>query len=166
MRRNTEKEIAQRLKQWSKLRSRKGRIEAERDQKIAPIRARFEQRCAPYNSAATQKLEPIAQQMAQLESEITSIFLKAVAEPSNTSFRHVDTATAVAEVITTSQRELDPETFFNNVPPSERTAAFWSCLKTLIGEAEKFLGKIRLNQLAHAQQRHKVSITAKTPTNS
>ncbi|HEV7377760.1 MAG TPA: hypothetical protein VGN95_23795, partial [Pyrinomonadaceae bacterium] len=141
-------------------------IEAERDQKIAPIRTRFEQRCAPYISAANKKLEPLAQAMAGLEGEITELYLKEVADSNNTCFRHIDAATAVAEVVTRTERELDAKTFFESVPPSKRDSAFWSCLKTLIGQAEKFLGATRLNELVHAKTRHTVSITAKTPTNS
>jgi hypothetical protein len=160
MRRKTEKEIARRLKQWSKLRAEKGRIEAGRDHKLTPIKTRFEQRCAPIISATNEKLEPVARQMAELEKEISDAFLTAIEEGS-TSFRNIDTATAVAEVVTRTERELDAKTFFENVPASQRSLAFWSCLKTLIGQAEKFLGKIRLDELAHAKQRHTVSIKAK-----
>jgi hypothetical protein len=161
MRRNTEKKIAKGLKQWAQLRSKKERIEADRDQKLEPIRTRFEQRCAPINSAANEELEPIALQMAQLEQQISVAFLHEIEELGNTNFRYVDTATAVAEVVARTERELDAKTFFESVPPQKRNEAFWSCLKTLIGKAEKFLGAIRLNELAHAQERLTVSIKAK-----
>ena len=161
MRRNTEKKIAKGLKQWAQLRSKKERIEAERDQKLTPIKAQFERRCAPINSAANKKLEPLAQQMAEIEREITNAFLTEIEELGNTNFRHVDTATAVAEVVARTERELDAQTFFESVPPSKRNDAFWSCLKTLIGKAEKFLGAARLDELAHAKERLSVSIKAK-----
>jgi hypothetical protein len=99
--------------------------------------------------------------MAELEQEITRRFLNEISDTNSSSFTRVDTATAVAEVITRTERELDAKTFFDNVPPSQRNSAFWSCLKTLIGQAEKFLGATRLNQLAHAKHRHSVSIRVK-----
>lgn len=161
MRQGTEKEIARRLKAWANLRERKGRIEAERDERLEPLRQKFEQRCAPIVSAASEKLEPLQQQMAELEREITDVFIKAISEPNKISFRRIDTATAIAEVITRQERELDPKVFFDSVPPSKRDSAFWSCLKTLIGAAEKFLGRTRLDEICHTKQRHTVQVRAK-----
>jgi hypothetical protein len=161
MRRSTEKQIAGALKQWSKLRARKERIEAERDQTINPIRTRFEQRCAPIHLRAQAKLDPVEQQMKQFEDEITSLMSAGISEDGQIAFTRVDTATAVAEVVTRTEREIDAKTFFENVPVSQRSTAFWSCLKTLIGKAEKFLGADRVNELAHAKRNHIISIQAK-----
>src|ERR1051325_1615478 len=98
MSRATEQKIAAALKQWSKLRSRKERIEAERDQSIAPIRARFEQRCAPFNQKAQEKLTPIQQQLTALEEEITAAIKASISADGDIKFSRVACATAVAEV--------------------------------------------------------------------
>jgi hypothetical protein len=154
----TQKRIAGFLQRWSKLRAKAGRIEAERDQKIEPIKTRFEQRCAPILSAANVKLEPIAEEMRKLEKEIENEFLNNVPEGESFKFTRVDTASAVAEVITRTEREIDAKTFFENVPADQRNSVFYSCLKTLIGKAEKFLGADRANQIAHAKRNHRVEI--------
>ena len=155
----TQTRIASLLKRWSKLRGRAERINAERDQKLKPILARFELRCAPINSAAEEQLSPIAQEMSKLEKEIEDVFLNIVREGDSFKFTRVDIATAVAEVVTRTEREIDAKTFFDNVPPSKRNSAFYSCFKTLIGKAEKFLGADRLNQLAHGKRNHAVKIS-------
>jgi len=67
----------------------------------------------------------------------------------------VSIATAIVEVATRTEREIDTKTFFNAVPESQRSAAFWSCFKTLVGKAEMFLGT-RVNELAHAKRNHTV----------
>jgi hypothetical protein len=150
--------IAGLLKQWSKLRGRAERINAERDQKLQPIKTRFEQRCAPIHAAANEKLEPINEEMSRIEKEVEDVFLTVVRDGDNFKFTRVPEATAVAEVITRTEREIDAEAFFNAVPPAQRTKAFYSCFKTLIGKAEKFLGADRVNLLAHAKRNHTVQI--------
>lgn len=161
MRRATEREIARLLKQWSGLRAKQVRIEAERDQSIEPIKRRFEQRCVPIHAKANAKLEPILQQVQVLESQITEAMKAGISEEGQIAFTRIDTATAVAEVVPRTERELDAKTFFDAVPAAQRTGPFYSCLKTLIGKAEKFLGADRVNALAHAKRTYQVSIKAK-----
>lgn len=158
VRRTEQKRIAAALKQWSVLRAKKGRIEAERDQAIEPHRMRFEQKCAPHIDRANQKLAPVEQQIQGLEDEIAALFMAALQAGSPVEFTRIDVTTAVAEVITRTEREIDARTFFEGVPPSRRNSAFWCCLKTLIGKAEKFLGADRLNELAHTKRTHQISI--------
>ena len=155
----TQKSIAGALKRWSKLRQTKARIEAERERTIAPIKERFEQRCAPANLKAAEKLQPVEAELRALEAEITKAFEAGIDEKGGIKISQVSTATAIAEVRTSTERELDPQLFLNEVPPSRRDAAFYSCLKTLIGKAERFLGATRLNELAHAKRRHTVTIS-------
>jgi CRISPR/Cas system-associated protein Csm6 len=157
MGRKTEKEIAQKLKRWSQLQARAGRIVAEREQSLEPIRTRFEQRCAPINQRAQARLDPIQQEISTLEAEITALMEAGISASGDIRFTRVAEATAVAEVITHTQREIDAKTFFESVPAAERTKEFWSCLKTLVIKAEKFLGE-RVNTLAHAKRTHRISI--------
>ena len=154
----TQSGIAKALKRWSSLRAKKARIEAERDEAIAPHRAKFEQRCAPINARAQERLTPVEEQLRALEAEITLAFMVGVSENGDVKITRVNTAAAYAEVLTRQERELDPQLLFESVPASQRGAAFWSCLKTMIGKAEKFLGADRLNTLAHAKRTHTVSI--------
>jgi len=151
--------IAGLLKQWSKLRGRAERINSEREQKLKPIIARFEDKCAPINVAAEEKLSPIKREMTQLEKKIEDVFLNLVRDGESFAFTRIDTATAVAEVITQTQREIDLKKFFESVPPSKRNAAFYACLKTLIGKAVALLGEKRVNELTHAKRNYQVTIT-------
>ncbi len=156
----TQTKIASLLKQWSKLRGRAARINAERDQKLKPIKVRFEQRCAPINLAADEKLQPLNLQLKELEGEITNVFLNEVKDgKGNFAFTRIAEACAVAEVISKPEREIDSKEFFDSIPPAKRDAAFWSCVKTLIGQAEKFLGKDRVKLLAHTKLKHTVTIS-------
>ena len=154
----TQKGIAKALKRWATLRAKRAGIEAERERAIEPHRARFERRCAPIVARAAERLRPVEEELGALEKEITLAFLSALDERGNLKFTHVACATAVAEAITREERELDPQLFFNSVPPDQRNSAFYSCFKTLIGRAEEFLGRKRLNELAHAKRTHRVSI--------
>jgi len=154
----TQQGIAKALKRWASLRAKKARIEAERDRKIAPKKARFEQSCAPIFAAANAELAPIEEQLNEVEAAITRAFIAGVDERGSIRFSRVDTACAVAEAVPHTVRELDAKVFFDAVPPHERTSVFWSCLKTLVGNAERFLGAKRLNELAHARRTYRVSI--------
>jgi hypothetical protein len=159
VKRTTEKQIVILLKRWSSLRGKKERIEAERDQAIQPIRARFEQRCAPILDKAQVKLDPLLQEISDLQRQIEQKMLEGFNED-GLKVRRIDAATCFVEVVTKSQREIDPKEFFEAIPQFERGQAFWACLKILIGNAEKFLGN-RINELAHARQSHSVSILHK-----
>jgi len=154
----TQKSIATALLQWSKLQAKRERIEAERDQIIAPIRTRFEQRCAPIHNRANLKLEPLQQQISQLETDITAAMMAGISENGDIKINRVSIATSIVEVATRSEREIDAKAFFDAVPESQRSAAFWSCFKTLVAKAEKFLGS-RINDLAHAKRSHKVQFS-------
>jgi hypothetical protein len=154
----TQSGIAKALKRWASLREKKARIEAERDRKIAPKRARFEQACAPIFEKANADLKPVEEQLNAIEQEITRAFMAGVDERGDVKINRVATATAIAEVVTREEREIDPRRFFESVPAAQRNEAFWSCLKTLVGRAEKFLGAQRLKEFAHAKRTHRVSI--------
>ena len=159
----TQRGITKALARWQKLRRRKGAIEAERDATLEPIRQRFEQRCAPVLARAQAKLDPVERELAEVEDAIVTAFMGAVDKRGHFRFTRVANAAAVAEVITRQERELDPKVFFESIPESQRTAAFWSCLRTLIGKAERFLGSDRVNQLAHARQTHQIKIAEVSP---
>lgn len=151
----TQRGIAKALRQWKKLRDERGRIEARRDQQLAEIRTRFEQRCAPIHNAAAEELAPVQSQIAALEEQITAAMMAGILQNGDVRITRVPIATAVVEVVTTCEREIDTRKFFEAVPPSERGDAFWSCLKTYVGKAERLLGS-RVNDLAHAKRRHSV----------
>lgn len=99
--------------------------------------------------------------MSELEAAITAAMKAGIKEDGHVAFTRIDCATAVAEVITRTEREIDAKAFFDAVPPSERGAAFYACVKTLVGKAEQLLGAERLKMLAHARHNYSISITAK-----
>lgn len=71
----------------------------------------------PFFEAANEKLAPVEQQMKELEAEITSMMEAGIQADGTIEFTRIDIATAVAEVITRKERELDAKTFFDSVPP-------------------------------------------------
>ena len=153
----TQRSITKALRRWKKLREERARIEAGRDQQLATLRTRFEQRCAPILASAAEELAPIQSEITTLEEQITAAMKAGILQNGDVKINRVSIATAVVEVVTTSEREIDTRKFFDAVPPSERGDAFWSCLKTYVGKAEKFLGE-RVNEFAHAKRRHSVVI--------
>jgi hypothetical protein len=153
----TQSSVARALKRWASLRAKKERIEAEREQKLAPIKARFERSCAPILARTQRNLAPVEAEIATLEAEMGAAMLAGIEKKGGIRVTRISTATAIIEVVTKSEREIDTQAFFNAIPPAQRNAAFWSCLKTLVGKAEKFLGA-RINEFAHAKQSHRVEI--------
>lgn len=159
----TQRGITKALARWKKLRQKKGAIEAERDATLEPIRQRFEQRCAPVYARAQHKLDPVEQELQELEDAIVIAFEGAVDKRGKFRFTRVANASVVAEVATRHERELDPKTFFDSVPESQRTSVFWSCLRTLVGKADRFLGADRVSQLARVRSTHQIKIAEVTP---
>ena len=153
-----EKSIAGALKRWATLRRKKARIEDEREALIAPFRQRFEQRCAPFHLKAGEALQPVEAELRELEAEITRAFEAGIDKKGGVKISQVCIATAVAEIRTHTERELDPRLLLEEVPSSRRDDTFYACFKTLIGKVEKYLGSNRLNELATAKRRHTVSI--------
>jgi hypothetical protein len=154
----TQKGIARALRRWATLRAERERIEAERDQTIEPIRARFERQIAPAVARAEEQLTPLRDELSKLEKEITEA-MKANIVGGEVRLPRVSTSVAVAEVVTRSEREIDAREFFESVPVAKRGDAFYSCLKIQIGKAEKFLGE-RITDLAHFKRTHTITVRA------
>lgn len=158
MNRTKQKEVEQLLAQWYERQSAHARITAKRDRAMLPMREAFDASAKPITEQAAAKLRPIEEQINALEKEIKAAML-AEAE-ANGSVSRISIGSAVTEVTTTSRREINPQTFYNNVPEDEQGHAFWSCFSVLIGRAEKFLGKT-IDSIATLKSTHNVSIRAK-----
>lgn len=156
----TQKSITKALRLWAKLRGQRAEVEAERDQLLAPIRARFEQDSAPILQRFDPQISTLSSQISELEAGITKAMLAGTDERGEVKITRVDVACAVVEIVTRPEREIDTKAFFEAVPPHERGDVFWMCLKTLVGKAEKFLGD-RVNEYCHAKYRHTVSLREK-----
>jgi hypothetical protein len=59
-----------------------------------------------------------------------------------------------------SAREVEARTFYDSTPPAKRQMV-WSCLKVLIGQAEKLVGKEALDKLAKVKTTWSVQIRRK-----
>lgn len=158
MNRTKQKEVEQLLAQWYERQSVHARITAKRDRAMLPLREAFDASAKPITEQAAAKLRPIEEEINALEKQIKSAML-AEAE-ANGSVSRISTSTAVAEISTTSRREINPQTFFNNIPEDEHGHAFWSCFSVLIGCAEKFLGS-GIDRIASLKHTRNVSIRAK-----
>ena len=146
------------LEKWAKLRRRKGRIEAERDQAIASFKARFERQCAPFVEQAAERLTPVEDELAQLESAIQEALLGAKDRKGAFCFPHVTTGVAAATIATRTEREIDPHEFFKAFTLPERNTQFWRCFKVLVGKAEKLLSGAGLDAISRPRQTHTVQI--------
>ncbi len=158
MNRTKQKEVEQLLAEWSERQAAYKRVTAKRDRMLQPLREVFDASANPINEHAAAKLRPLEEEINALEKQIKSAML-AEAE-ANGSVSRISSSTAVAEISTTSRREINPQTFFNNIPVDEHGHAFWSCFSVLIGRAEKFLGS-GIDRIASLKHTHNVSIRAK-----
>lgn len=158
MNRTKQKEVEQLLAEWSERQAAHKRITAKRDRLLQPLREQFDASANPINEQAAAKLRPIEEEINALEKQIKAAMLAEA--DANGSVSRLSTATAEALVTTTSRREINPQTFFNNIPEDEHGHAFWSCFSVLIGRAEKFLGD-GLGAIASLKHTHNVSIRAK-----
>jgi len=153
--------IARKLKQWARLAQRQKQIESERDLKLQPLKNAFEDSCAPIVAAADAKLSVLQAELATLATQIEND-LKAGAKPDGTAeLFQVEIDKAVATLNLKPTREISAQKFFKSFPASQRNAAFWSCLKVLLGESTKLIGAQRVEQLAEKTYSPTVQISLK-----
>lgn len=154
----TKADITAALTRWASLRRKKGRIETAQAKELSPLREAYEQQIAPILTTYAAKLSPVEEELRQLEGAIRATVLGATDKAGAHKFPRVASDSAVAELSTSSRRELDPQLFFDLFTPEQRDGRFWGCLSVLIGKAEKLLGGARLDEHATTKQTHSVTI--------
>lgn len=153
MSRVSRKSIIEAIDEWAELHERKREIEAIRDEQLAPVRARFEKRCAPIVAAAAEELLPIQSRVNEIELLVGEFLLSDLETDGTVRLRKLTGASANAEVLTASQREIEPSKFFAAI--TDRTDRFWKCVKVLVGNAEKAYGD-KINDFAKLKVSHRV----------
>jgi hypothetical protein len=116
-----------------------------------------------------QKAETIALAEVSVEIETTKSIALLVAQRNKAEGQELrtndagrPTVRAIASVdAKPGDRAIEPEKFYSSVGSAERGSSFWGCFKVLISNAEKFLGKEKVDQLAKKPKSYSVSIALK-----
>lgn len=158
----SKKTIEPLLDEWARLAAKRAKLEHAHEIEVAPLRERYERQCASIDKAAQEKLRPVQERMAELGAEISKQLLAGVDENGTIALAQVATETAIAEVKTVNgARDIDPERFFDQVPPAKRDKRFWECVKIQVGKAEKLLGDV-INVFSQKPTTAKVEIKLKS----
>ncbi len=154
------------------------------EKKAAPIIAEAKSRCesiqkrmavlrrdieAQLMAGVDQQAETVALAEVSVEIETTKSVAAVVAKANNAEGQSPRTSEggtpmlrAIASVAAKpGDRVIEAEKFYGTVSDAERTGTFWGCLRVLISNAEKFLGKERVDQLATKPKSYFVSIALK-----
>jgi hypothetical protein len=146
------------LTRWASLRRKKGRLEGAQAKELTPLREAYESASAPILAKHAPGLTAVEEEVSQCEAAIRDAVLNAKGKDGSHKFPRLTSGKVVAELHTSSRRELSPQTFFELVPQAERESKFWGCLSVLIGKAEKLLGAARLDEHAKPKVTHSVTV--------
>ncbi|HEX8500776.1 MAG TPA: hypothetical protein VF659_09305 [Pyrinomonadaceae bacterium] len=146
------------LTRWASLRRKRARIEAAQAKELIPLRDAFERQSAPVLAKYAPQLSAADGDIRQLEDAIRAAVLGATDKNGAHRFTRVASDSAVAELSTSSRRELDPRLFYDLFSPAQRDGCFWGCFNVLVGKAEKLLGAARLDEHATTRLTHGVTI--------
>lgn len=150
-----------------------GLIVEEANRRLAAINRRCatlrEQISGMLMAGVDEKAETVALAEVAIELETTKAIAGRVAALNKvdaTSVRTNDDGKPILRAIASvdakpGNREIDPQKFFESVKESERTGPFWSCIKVLISNAEKFLGQVKVDELAKKPKTYSVSFSLK-----
>lgn len=155
------REAAQLLAECGDIGQQLAAFEREREAQIAPHRQRYEKRIAPINATFDAQTAELRQQQAQAQARLEKLLLSALGDDDAPLIPQLTGELATARVETTTRREVDALAFYNAVPQSERTPAFWGCLTVAIGQADKFWGKLKVDALATLKRTHRVVVSLK-----
>ena len=141
------------IDEWAELRARKAEIEAAREEQLAPFRKRFDKQAVPIIEAANEELLPIYERQAEIEKLASEFLLSDLGNDGSVKLRKLSGAQVHAEVLTASQREIEPSKFFTAI--TDRTDRFWGCVKVAVQKAEKAYGD-KINEFAKLKVNHRV----------
>lgn len=153
----SKKKISELLAQWKEAKESLAKSEAWRDGLIAPVKEQFDLAVAPFIQAADEQMKPVLAELKKIEAEITEQLELGINEDGSCQLPQVAIEGALAEVATSTQREIEPERFFAEVPDGSRDAGFWGCVKILIQKVEKKFGD-KVDSWSHKKVTHRVNI--------
>lgn len=153
--------ITEALETWAKAKAKALRAEAKRDADIAPHEQRYLKTIAPIEQAAKDALAPLEKTMREAASVIEREMRLGINGDGTIAVPQVATEKAFAKINTKDgDRLVDAQKFFDEFHPSSRNATFWSCVKILVGKAEKAYGDI-VNRVSKPEVKHLVEIALK-----
>lgn len=159
---STKAQLTQKLLDWEKLKKQRDRIDAEADGQLDDLLVTFERKAEPINVERDRKLQPVLERLEELETAIRAEMLRNVKSDGSFGIPQLETEHALAQVLTSSKREIDAGAFIRATPPRQRNdSAFFDCLTVQIGKAEKFLDQPTMKRLARPKLSHNVAITLK-----
>jgi hypothetical protein len=150
------------LAEYEKLALREHKIELQRLSDVFEQQRKFDKACAPINSAALEKLDPLRADMRVLAAQIERELNAGISKDGKTaSVLLVETSKAIAELKDNGHRKIEPSAFFEEVPPGRRTLEFWGCVDVRIGKTEKFLSEEAMKRLAEHEPNWKATTRLK-----
>lgn len=162
MAKSSKKQIAALLEEAHSLVNRIRSIEAERDEQIAPYKAKYERAIKGVMDDAIKQTQPLNTRLSEIQGLIETSLRSGIGEDGSISIAQVVSDSGAEVLVTTQQqREIEPSAFFEAVAPNERGPKFYECLKVLIGKAEKFLPEARLQAIATVKRNFAVKFNYK-----
>jgi hypothetical protein len=152
--------LKEQLDEWAEAKRAEEQLIAECEAEIAPIRERFEKKCAPIREQYTAAILSWQQRASEIETAISENLLSNLNEDGSVAITEIIADGAKAQVMTTGKREIEPSAFFDTTPEPARDKSFWGCVQIGIAKAEKFLGS-RIDAIAQKKFSHRVQITLK-----
>lgn len=157
------KALTSKLENWERLKKQRDKIDAEADGQLEDLLATYEKKAEPIATERDRKLQPVLEKMTALENEIRADMMREIKADGSIGIPQIETKGALAQVLGSSKREIDPAAFIRATSPARRNEpGFFNCLSVLIGPAEKFLDAPTMARLARKKVTHSVDIKLKT----
>jgi hypothetical protein len=151
-------EIKRLLDNWATAKGQVDTLYAQREAVLKPAREKFETARAKIDKDLMPQITGAETLAADFEKQIVAEMSKGIGE--EITVRQVFGDLAIAEIVTSEQREIDAGEWLNAVPKAEQNFKFFETLKVLIGKAEKYDSSI-VNRIAGLKATHKVQVKLK-----
>ncbi|MFV0388391.1 MAG: hypothetical protein ACK5NT_06525 [Pyrinomonadaceae bacterium] len=156
-----QKQVKANLNAYAEIRHQLSTLNAERDEKIKPLQARYEKAVAKCEQEFAENISALEEKAATLETEIKNQMQLGFDPATNEySVRSIETDSAKVEVSTKSRRTIDAEKWLTKIPKSRQTHEFWETVNVLIGKADKF-DSAAVSTLATESVNHAVNVKLK-----
>lgn len=161
----SKKKAIEALDEWGSVMRQKTALEAERDEKLKPMAARYQKACQPVNDEYNPQLEPLNARAAELATQLTEFMEGGINRETNEVKLQLLEGEAdeglypVIEVQAKSARTIAARAFFEKV--TERTQDFFDCLTVGIAKAEAWLGTKAVDAMADSKTSFQIKLAMK-----
>lgn len=152
-----QKTVKEKLDVWARLQERIGKAHAKRNRELDPHLRTHQDAIAPIVAKYDLLLDPLLRESTALHKEIETLLL------ANTSADGKPKVAAVAGDAATAQlmvsegaRIVDVQKFFATV--KTKGESFWNSLKVVIKDAEKLVGKEKIDEISEKKSAYSVAI--------